>query len=382
MVADVALSAGDTLMFDSNAPGGYTLEAHSTNETSLNKIKTGNWDFVVLQEQSQRPSLPIEQVIEDVFPYAHILDSIINAYNTCGETIFYMTWGRKNGDASNCIIWPPVCTYEGMDSLLNLRYRMMADSNDAILSAVGAVWHFIRHNFPTIELYQSDESHPSVAGSYAAACCFYSALFRKDPTQVTYNPSLLPAEAANIRAAAKLIVYDSLTNWHIGEYDPLANFTYDVIGNYQVTFTNSSENAAIYLWDFGDGDTSTLVNPIHDYAMPGSYNVMLKASKCYMLDTFEQTINISSTGIKKSQADQFSTWSIYPVPASKELTIKVRIAVDLNYRIFCWNGVEVQRGTMINSKNQISVASLPTGLYFLQLFDKSTTLGQQKFIKK
>ena len=93
MVAEVALSAGDTLIFDSNTPGGFTLEGHSTNEGSLNKIKSGNWDFVVLQEQSQRPSLPIEQVMENVFPYAHILDSIINEFNPCGETAFYMTWG-------------------------------------------------------------------------------------------------------------------------------------------------------------------------------------------------------------------------------------------------------------------------------------------------
>ena len=169
MVADVASSTGDSLIFDSNTPGGYTLEGHSTNATSLAKIAMGNWDYVVLQEQSQRPSFPINQVITDVFPYARFLDSVINAQNICAETAFYMTWGRKNGDASNCAVWPPVCTYSGMDSLLRLRYMMMADSNDAIVSPVGAVWNFIRQNYPLIELYQADESHPSVAGSYAAA---------------------------------------------------------------------------------------------------------------------------------------------------------------------------------------------------------------------
>lgn len=86
----------------------------------------------------------ISQVETDVFPYAHYLDSVINFYNPCVETAFYMTWGRKNGDASNCSFWPPVCTYDGMDSLLNLRYRMMADSNASILSPVGAVWNYIR----------------------------------------------------------------------------------------------------------------------------------------------------------------------------------------------------------------------------------------------
>jgi hypothetical protein len=110
-----------------------------------------------------------------------------------------------------------------MDSLLNLRYRMMADSNNAIVSPVGAVWENIRQNFPLIDLYQADESHPSVAGSYAAACCFYTALFRKDPTLITFNSGLSATDAANIKNAAKLIVYDNLLNWHIGEYDSLIN---------------------------------------------------------------------------------------------------------------------------------------------------------------
>lgn len=223
LFADVAMSAGDTVFFDSNIPGGYTLQGHSVNATSLAKIALGNWDYVVLQEQSQLPSFPNNQVATDVFPYAKLLDSIINVENVCSETVFYMTWGRKNGDASNCISWPPVCTYVGMDSLLNLRYKMMADSNNAILSPVGAVWKYLRQNFPLIDLYQTDESHPSLAGSYAAACCFYAALFRKDPTFITFNSTLSVSDAITIRNAAKLIVFDNLLSWHIGQFDSLIN---------------------------------------------------------------------------------------------------------------------------------------------------------------
>ena len=64
------------------------------------RIRSGSWDFVVLQEQSQLPSFPIEQVTAEVFPYARYLDSVIKAHNSCAQTIFYMTWGRKNGDFS------------------------------------------------------------------------------------------------------------------------------------------------------------------------------------------------------------------------------------------------------------------------------------------
>ena len=32
---------------------------------------------------------------------------------------------------------------------------------------------------PNLELYQPDESHPSLEGSYLAACVFYEVLFQK-----------------------------------------------------------------------------------------------------------------------------------------------------------------------------------------------------------
>ncbi|MFN6091126.1 MAG: SGNH/GDSL hydrolase family protein, partial [Bacteroidota bacterium] len=153
LLSNAAQSTGDSVIYDSNCIGGYTFQLHSTNATTLQKIAQGNFDFVVLQEQSQLPSFPISQVQSSVYPYAKTLDSLINVANPCTETVFYMTWGRKNGDASNCPNWPPICTYSGMDSLLRMRYENMANTNSALVSPVGAVWRYIRNNFPGIELY-------------------------------------------------------------------------------------------------------------------------------------------------------------------------------------------------------------------------------------
>jgi len=50
--------------------------------------------------------------------------------------------------------------------------------------------------------------------------------------------------------------------------------------NCTVTFTNLSQNADTYLWDFGDATASSaLVNPSHIYVNPGSYNVKLTAAR-------------------------------------------------------------------------------------------------------
>ena len=380
MVADVAASVDDTLLFDSSTPGGYTLQGHSSNATSLSKIALGNWDYVVLQEQSQFPSFPISQVETEVFPFAHILDSLINAKNSCVETVFYLTWGRKNGDASNCASWPPVCTYSGMDSLLNMRYRMMADSNKAILSPVGAVWKYIRQNFPSIELYQSDESHPSIAGTYAAACSFYATLFRKDPTAITFNSTLSAKDAADIRIASKLVVYDSLKNWHIGEYDPLANFTYSISNGNQVNFTNSSLNATNFNWNFGDGGTSISNNPTYTYLSKGTYKVQLISNKCDIFDTTFQTIKITMP-VGVDETTLTNDLNIYPNPVSTILSLQCSLSNKTAYKILGVFGQEIQSGIINNIEKKINVSLLSEGIYLLQLYENNEALGQQKFVK-
>ena len=219
LVANLASSVGDNLNFSTSTVDGYSLYQHSTNTTTLNLISQGGWDYVTLQEQSQNPSQPLSWVQSNVFPYAQLLDNRINTYNPNAETIFYMTWGRKNGDSERCPTLPEVCTYVGMDDLTRERYMTMAADNHAITSPVGAVWRYIRENYPSIELYDPDGSHPSSAGSYAAACSFYTAIFRKDPALLTYNYSLSSSDAANIRTATRIIVYNNMLTWHIGEYD-------------------------------------------------------------------------------------------------------------------------------------------------------------------
>lgn len=57
---------------------------------------------------------------------------------------------------------------------------------------------------------------------------------------------------------------------------PLASYTYEALKT-KVTFTNTSANASSYLWDFDDGETSTEVNPVHNFSEQGTYSVKLTA---------------------------------------------------------------------------------------------------------
>lgn len=57
-----------------------------------------------------------------------------------------------------------------------------------------------------------------------------------------------------------------------------ANNTFTYIGK-DITFENyTTGNATDYLWDFGDGNTSTESAPTHSYSSPGTYTVSLHAN--------------------------------------------------------------------------------------------------------
>ena len=53
-----AESTGDCIDYRSNTPGGCTFQEHCSNQ-SMELIRQGGWDIVVLQEQSQLPSFPL-----------------------------------------------------------------------------------------------------------------------------------------------------------------------------------------------------------------------------------------------------------------------------------------------------------------------------------
>ncbi len=373
MLSQLAAGTGDSLYYDSNTPGGYTLQGHSTNQASLSLIQQGGWDFMIIQEQSQLPSFPMSQFMSQSYPYAKMLCTKFRKYNQCGSPLFFMTWGRKNGDNQNCQVWPPVCTYQGMDSLLNLRYRMMADSNEALVSPVGAVWHYIRDNYPNIELYDTDESHPSQAGTYAAACTFYSMIFQKDPTNISKDMNLDPIKAANIRNAAKVIAFDSLAKWNVGKFLPEAAFTFTKISWDTVEFHNTGKFASAFEWDFGDGDTALTANPVHVYKN-GSYTVTLKAKKCDLWDTTSTLITIIPNGITENGV--LKNIIIYPNPAKNSITVSSSENLG-QIEIFGLDGRRILSVKTGNKTVVISTTNLKQGSYAVKVQSSNGT----KFFK-
>ena len=241
MIKTLAAGCGDTLEYSQSTPGGCTFQNHLSNSTTLSLIQQGGWDDVVLQEQSQLPSFPYSQVQNECFPYAEQLCQTIRGTTPQAMVVFFMTWGRRDGDASNCANYPPLCTYEGMDSLLCARYTEMAEHNHAALSPVGRVWNHLRNEHPEIELYSSDGSHPSAVGSYAAAVTFYTILFQRSPSCISNDLAVDAAAAQAVRETVEQVVYDRLDYWY-RFVDSTQRVSDGVVGNNLHVYPNPAES--------------------------------------------------------------------------------------------------------------------------------------------
>ncbi|MFD1256423.1 gliding motility-associated C-terminal domain-containing protein [Mucilaginibacter terrae] len=109
----------------------------------------------------------------------------------------------------------------------------------------------------------------------------YSATSAKVSIPVT---SMLQAGTYNVTAYLDYCPGETSSIEVTGIYNkPVATFTTDPkMGTkldlpVSITFNNRSLYADRYLWDFGDGSTSTLENPVHQYTKPGSYYIRLFA---------------------------------------------------------------------------------------------------------
>ena len=376
LVNDMAESTGIDLVAEMHAPGGTNFMYHAESEQTLAKINSKAWNFVVLQAQSQEPSFGDAQVADEVFPYAEILSNQIKENNACSIPVFYTTWGRKNGDAGNCPFVPEVCTFEGMNNQLINRYTTMANDNDGYISPVAVVWASIRENYPEYELYTSDESHPTLIGSYIAACTFYTILSQEDPTMIGFNATLDPTIANTIKDKVKELVYEDLSTWNVNAYNPIADFEFSQDEN-EITFTNSSEKSETYVWDFGDdSEVSNEENPIHVFTDAGTYTVTLSSSRCGVesVKTIEVTIT-ETIGIAELD---YSKITIYPTIIEDVLFVKGNIEES---KIYVYNNL----GEIVlksRSQSEISLSGLKSGIYFIQVLNEKGEKETFKVVKK
>ena len=373
LVQSLSNSAGKTLIIDSNMPGGYLISGHLNDATTFSKISQGNWDYVILQEQSQIPSIDYYRY-NDMYPAISEIKSLIEQYNPCARIITYMTWGRRFGgqqcDPSGTYCSPVFANFNHMQDSLTSAYLEISEQLNIQCAPVGVTWQNIL-NDTTLILHSNDNSHPNIDGSYVAALTIFSSIWKQSSFGLTYNAGLSSQLAQYYQTKSDNTLFNSTNDWNLLINNPSANFSESISGN-TATFTNStsSVNSTLnYSWDFGDGNTSSILNPIHTYATNGTYSVTLIASNCIFSDTITKTIQVGPTGIEENTVSNFQ---FYPNPTINQINIKVgNELLGSVYTIYDNTGKSVLNGKIIIENTLVELGDLSKGQYFLRVGDNS-----------
>jgi hypothetical protein len=186
------------------AQPGYRLKQHASEKATLAKIKEGNWDFVILQEQGQIPAYIEAKLQRESSPYVKELCAAIRAASSDARIVFYETAARRNGEPENLSVPPELRSYEGMQKRIGQGYELLAKANKGSVAPVGRAWAKVRKEHPEIDLY-ADDSHPNPTGTYLAACVFFSVFFNESPVGLPHPSSIEDQTAGCLLSAVTSI---------------------------------------------------------------------------------------------------------------------------------------------------------------------------------
>jgi PKD repeat protein len=367
LVKNLSTSAGKTLNIDSNMPGGYLMSSHAADGTTLSKISMGNWDYVILQEQSQIPTIEYYRY-NDMYPAMIDLKALIKLYNPCAKIITYMTWGRRFGgqqcDPSGTYCSPVFANFNHMQDSLTSAYLEISEQLKVQCAPVGVVWQNIL-NDTNLVLHSGDNSHPNIDGSYVAACTIFTSIWKQGTSGLSYTAGLSSSLALYYQSISDNTIFSSANDWNLHINNPTANFSESISGN-TATFTNLStsiNNTLNYLWNFGDGNTSSIQNPSHTYTTSGTYTITLIASDCIFSDTIINTIQV---GITNMIEGSLSNFEFYPNPTTNQMNLKIDSRfIGSVYTVYDNSGRSVLNGKIISENTLIELGDLSKGLYLL-----------------
>ncbi len=307
LLRQLSIANGKNVFVDSHTVGGASFYMHNTSAAAQQKIKQKNWDYVLIQGQSQEVSFPDQQVDFNVLPPAVSLTDSIYRHHFCSEVMFFMTWGRKNGDPQ----WGPISTFEGMQERLYDGYMRIADSSQASVAAVGRVWQRLREQMPNVELYEPDQSHPSLAGSFLAAMTIYSSIFLELPQVLVGNQGLSTAFTDLVKQIIDVEILREKSRYHLrpkSEHTQIENLEITQLDDV-IQGEVSTRKAQRVEWDFGDHTQAQGWEVTKDYADLGTFTIQVKAISACSEDAENRVISVDVLELLALEND-LSDWFV------------------------------------------------------------------------
>ena len=227
-LAQVFDAASHAVQIESLTSGGLTLADHANYASDPTSAwyealvdRAADWNWVVLQDQSQIPGFSTtSRYYVDSLAAAESLNGLIGAGNA--QTVFFMTWGYRDGDATNSARYPdyPTMQQHLTEGYLSYVNATSTEERPTWVAPVGLAYSHIYQGILTEGgdpsdgdslfrlLYAADGSHPSPLGTYLAACVFYSTLSGESPVGLQAPKGMDEKWATALQNAAAATVFE------------------------------------------------------------------------------------------------------------------------------------------------------------------------------
>ena len=213
--------------------GGMTLANHATKVNTSgdawNTTLSGTaWDVVVLQDQSQIPGFPRNETLWNASKEAAV--GLAERVGDEGAAVMLMmTWGRWDGDNTNAALYPDFSSMNDrlLDGYADFATNMSSahPGVDVHIAPVGLAFAVVHDaiedagddplasDSPFTELYAADGSHPSLAGSYLAACTLAASITGANPVGWAAPSGLNASMTLLLQEAAAEAVFNITSGW-------------------------------------------------------------------------------------------------------------------------------------------------------------------------
>ena len=185
-----------------------------------------------------------------------------------------------------------------------------------------------------------------------------------------------------------------------------AYFVFTQTSPYNVVGVNLSSGINLnFTWNFGDGGTSNVPYPIHQYNSTGTYMVCLTVSDANgCSSTYCDTLTVDSLGnvvYKGVTSGGFTLnivapnvlgvndnapaiGSIFPVPASEDINVRLseKVSGEAVYNVMSMEGRKVMNGMFNGNGGTIHIADLQQGIYLLEVITSDGQRDSKYFVKQ
>lgn len=373
IVRGIAQQGNIPMQYAMHAPGGATVGdlaqgtfAHMENPAVFDLIRQGGWNYVVLQDNQGRFIYnygvfnPSSRTIEG---HKKIMDST-HHYNPCATMVWFSGWAFKNG--------APPYGNTGIELIdrIDANYKFMNDSLDQLIAPIGSAWRRSVTAHPEVNLWDTDDAHASLNGSYLTAAVLFSTMFKRDPEPMAFNGGLSPAQAAAFRKIAYETFTDSFARNNEDAFTISLAYTAGalVAGTGYATYEYYKDGVRI----------ATSASNSYTTAAGGCFQVKARSPEgCWR---FSKELCLEPTAIAPLQKEE-AIFALYPNPAKDHLMLSGNAdARAVTVTIYDMTGRRMLQAITKQKEYRLDISRIVPGSYIV-CFRSETGMQNSMFQK-